>query len=426
MKKFLSVLFAIFLMASSVDAATVTDVKTNYWAAKEIAACIRDGIIRIYADGSFRPETLVKRAEFNTMLLRALGHKPTEVDVAVKFSDMNNKHWAYNDILKSQQIGLLYGYPDGTFRPDNLITKTEVASILSHITKELADDVTILEQFTDKDKIPFWGVHQYAKTIELGMYVNYPKADELLPNKKLNRAEAAVILHKLRMALGSVQDKYLSQELSGAVKEEIKKDDDELDDNSNFRKIVLSSNVMRATFNEDFIYDLDEASNIVKFVVVNDVYTEQGSLLIPRASVLTANVKLLNANQELNEKTQVSAKLKEIIFPTGKTAKVSGQVIDKTGVLTVARLASLGKHGGFTLGSAATGSGSGIGIAAIPNQEEAIKNVSNTTSNNAKKASVVTGLVTPGLPYMGQVDETLLIELIQNFGTYDNVTNESL
>lgn len=428
MKKFLSVLFAIFLMTGSANAATVTDVKTNYWAAKEIAACIRDGIIRIYADNSFRPEALVKRAEFNSMLLRALGHKPTNIEQKNPYSDLNSKHWAYNDIMKSQQIGLLYGYPDGTFRPDNLITKTEVASILSHITKEAVDDVSVLEQFTDKDNIPFWGVHQYAKTIELGMYVNYPKADELLPNKELNRAEAAVILHKLRMALGAVQDKYLSKELSGEVQATAKATDNDDDgfDGSNFRKIVLSSNVMRAAFNEDFITEINDDDNLVKFVFVNDVFTEQGALLIPRASVLNAKVKLLDKTQALNSQTQVSAKLKEIIFPTGKVAKVSGQVIDKKGVLTAARLASLGKHGGFTLGSAATGSGSGIGIAAIPNQEDAIKNVSNTTSNNSKKASVVTGLVTPGLPYMGQVDETLLIELIQNFGTYEDITNESL
>lgn len=423
MKKILSVLCAIFLMSSQVNAATVIDVKTDYWAAKEIAACIRDGIIKIYSDSSFRPEAMVKRAEFNSMLLRALGHKPTEIEDNNNFKDLNHNHWAYSDIMKSQQIGLIYGYPDGTFKPEKLITKTEVASILSHITKDVADDVAVLESFTDEQKIPSWGVHQYAKTVELGMYVNYPNELELLPNKPLNRAEAAVILHKLRMALGYVQDKYLSKDLEADVSTANAKDNNEDDfDYSNFRKIVLTSNVMRAAFEEDFITEIDKNSNVVKFIFVNDVYTEQGSLLVPRAAVLTATVKLLDENQDLNEKTQVSVSLKEIIFPTGKVVKVAGQVIDKTGVLTASRLAGLGKHGGFTLGSAATGSGSGIGIAAIPNQDENIKNV----SDNSKKASVVTGLVTPGLPYMGQVDETLLIELIQNYGTYEDITNESL
>ena len=53
MKKILSVLCAMFLMVSQANAATLIDVKTDYWAAKEIAACIRDGIIRIYPDSSF-------------------------------------------------------------------------------------------------------------------------------------------------------------------------------------------------------------------------------------------------------------------------------------------------------------------------------------------------------------------------------------
>ena len=426
MKKLLAILFSVFLMAGMANAATVTDVKVNYWAAKEIAACIRDGIIRIYPDGSFRPEALVKRAEFNSMLLRALGHKPTEIEDTNKFKDLNHNHWAYSDIMKSQQIGLLYGYPDGTFKPENLITKTEVASILSHITKDVAENIDVLEQFTDEQKIPSWGVKQYAKTVELGVYVNHPKLDELLPNKKLNRAEAAVILHRLRMVLNSVQDKYLPQE-NTSVKEEPKAEFDENEiDGNNYRKIILTSNVMRATFEDDFIYDLDETSNMVKFIFVNDVFTEQGSLLIPRSSVLNAKVELLDKNQALNEKTQLKAQLKQIIFPNGKTVRITGQVTDKTGVLTAARLASLGKHGGFTLGSAATGSGSGIGISAIPNNQNAIKNVSETTSIEDKKASVVTGLVTPGLPYMGQVDETLLIELIQGFGTYELLINEKL
>ena len=74
MKKFLASLLIFVMTAGNVLAAVGTDVSDGFWAEKEIAACVNDGIISLYDDGSFQPEKEVKRADFNSMLLRALGH----------------------------------------------------------------------------------------------------------------------------------------------------------------------------------------------------------------------------------------------------------------------------------------------------------------------------------------------------------------
>ena len=409
MKKILPVLFALFLMANNALALTLTDVTTKYWAAKEIAACIRDGIIRPYADGSFRPELNVKRAEFNSMLLRALGHKPTEMDVENPFSDLDDDHWAFNDIMKSEEIGLLYGYPDGTFRPESLISRVEVASILSHITKDSLKDSSILEQFIDTNDIPKWGKKQYAKSVELGLYVNYPDAASLLPNKPLNRAEAAVILHRLRTAMGLVKEQYVAKEnidedsqknLTGSVNKVSL---------FNFRKIVLAGNVIRAAF----AGEIKDVNDRPKFTFVNDVYTEEGVLIIPRGSILTGIIKTLDSNATLNKNTKISVTFDEILFPSGKISPIQGHIFDTKSALTVEKLSTFSKIGSYTIGSAVTGVGSGIGVAAVSDPKK--------VGEGSADAGLVTGLVTPGLHFKADVEDSLFIELTQDLEEDENL-----
>lgn len=421
MKKFLSVLFAVFLMAGNAMAAVLTDVATNHWAATEIAYCVKEGIIKPYSDGSFRPETTVKRSEFNSMLLRALGHLPVEITDKNTFKDLNNNYWAYSDILKSEQLGLLYGYPDKTFKPEALITKAEVASIISHITKKSVENVGILNQFTDGDDVPDWGKNQFAKSVELGIYVNYPDAAYLLPNKILNRAEAAVILYRLRMAMGAVQEKYVAKEITMGT-EHLNIDANAANNKvtvTNFRKIVLAGNVLRANFAEDFNSKQSDVGAPVNFTFANDVYTEEGSLIIPRGSILSAVVESLEPQKVFNKNAKVTVTFNEITFPSGRTAPIEGHVIDNNGILTASKLATFGKLAGYTLGGAAIGAGSGVGIAAIPDPKKYGTGVAVGLPVGAG-AGLVTGLVTPGLPFKADVADSLLIELTQDFSIYED------
>lgn len=419
MKKFLSVLFAIFMLAGNAMAAVITDVPKNHWAATEIAYCIKEGIIKPYSDNSFRPEMPVNRSEFNSMLLRALGHLPVEIHDKNKFKDLNNNHWAYSDILKSEQLGLLYGYPDKTFKPEVQITKAEVASIISHITKQSVENVGILSQFADGDKVPSWGKNQYAKSIELGIYVNYPEAAYLLPNKILNRAEAAVLLYRLRKAMGAVQEKYVAKSMNNSANEQLNIDDNNSNKNTlstNFRKIVLEGNVLRANISENFGTRRSDIGEFLDFTFVNDVYTEEGALIIPKGSILSSVVESLDSQRTLNKNSKVSVTFNSITFPSGKTAPVQGRIFDSKGALTASKVATFGKIAGYTLGSAAVGVASGIGISAMPNP----KKVAEKSSDEPNNAELVTGLVTPGFTVKADVDASLFVELIQDFSIYND------
>ena len=423
MKKLLGILFAFMMSLGSAFAAELMDVPTDYWASKEIIYCIREGIIKPVSADSFMPELQVKRAEFNSMLLRTLGHRTVDVTGdGKKFSDVNAGYWGYEDILKSERLGLLYGYPDNTFKPDEEIIKAEVASIISHITKDAVTDVNILNQFADKDDIPSWAVNQFAKSVEIGIYVNYPDLAYLLPNKVLNRAEAAVILYKLRMAMGMVQEQYVAKEY--VIGTEHLNIYPEASNHkvtvTNYRKIIQAGNVLSVNFAEKYNSKRSAEGNDVKFVFPKDVVTQEGSVLIPQGSIATASVATLQPQRALNKNAKVTLKFNSITLPSGETIPISGKVLDNDGILTASKLATFGKVAGYTLGSMAVGTGASIGIAGMAHPHNFGTAVAIGLPVSAG-VGIVTGLLTPGLAYKANTNDSLYVELEQ-----DVVLNEAL
>ncbi len=425
MKRFLAAFFAVFMIignALSVTAAEITDLPADFWASKEAAYCIREGIIGLYEDNTFRPATEVKRAEFNSMLLRTLGHQPAEIKDSKNFKDLNAENPYYSDIMKSEELGLLYGYPDKTFKPEGLITKIEVASIISHITKSSVKDVNILNQFTDANLIPDWAKNQYAKSIELGIYVNYPEPSQLLPEKVLDRAEAAVLFYKLRQAMGEVKEEYVAKEIimgtehlrvyPGAKSNQVTV--------TNYRKIIRTGNVVQANFARNFNSKASEVGQPVIMTFISDVKTEEGSLIIPKGSTLVGAVDTLVPQRKMNKNAKVTLVFHELTFPSGQKLPMSGKVLDNNGILTASKLQTFGKVAGYTLGGAAVGAGAGVAVAAIPNP----KNYGTGVAIGIPVAAgigLATGLLTPGLAYKADIKDALYIELTEDLVLEENL-----
>ena len=102
-------------------------------------------IINGYPDGTYQPERNLTRAEFAALVRRfaQLNRKKTEN----VFPDVDEKLWAYEDILAIYEAGLIDGYEDGSFRPENEITRAEVMTIINRILgrKPDADYIKTLE-----------------------------------------------------------------------------------------------------------------------------------------------------------------------------------------------------------------------------------------------------------------------------------------
>lgn len=114
---------------------TFSDVPKGYWAANYIGYMQQFGIITGYSDGSFRPDAPVTRAEFATIASRF--EKLTEGSKS--FADVPDTYWAARYINFAATRGWVTGYSDGTFKPENTITRAEVAAVTCRLLERSAD-----------------------------------------------------------------------------------------------------------------------------------------------------------------------------------------------------------------------------------------------------------------------------------------------
>lgn len=115
------------------SAAMFQDTQTN-WAKNSIQTLSDQGILTGYPDGSFRPEGLVTRAEFSAMLVKALALN-TSATGAQTFNDVPSTHWAYPSIETVRATGLVSGYPNGQFMPSRSISRAESMAILANAAR---------------------------------------------------------------------------------------------------------------------------------------------------------------------------------------------------------------------------------------------------------------------------------------------------
>lgn len=130
-------------VAAAADAKSFSDIRTN-WAKDDIVSLVEQGVIKGYPDGTFRPNQAVTRAEFAKMMAKAFNLKP---HAGVGFRDTAG-HWAAPYVSGLAGSGITKGYPDGRFRPNKTISRAEVVTMLMR-----AVDVTppVEMQKTDRD-----------------------------------------------------------------------------------------------------------------------------------------------------------------------------------------------------------------------------------------------------------------------------------
>ena len=120
-------------------AGNFTDVKAGMWCNRAIATLTNMGIIKGYTDGSFQPNKSITRAELATIIARF-----AKLDVNTKtFSDING-HWAQKNIELAAGNGWINGYEDGTFRPNNNITRAETFAMINRVLDRQTENVSDL------------------------------------------------------------------------------------------------------------------------------------------------------------------------------------------------------------------------------------------------------------------------------------------
>jgi hypothetical protein len=141
-----------------------------------------------YPGNTFRPISSIKRSEIAAMLSRVTtgdaGPDP------VIYTD-TAAHWARQEIYRVTRLGIMNGYPDGTFRPENTITRGEMADIIAKWLRLTEGGQTPL-----KDISGHWAQGSIEKVYKSGIMQGYPDGT-FKPDKPLSRAEAVVIINKI-------------------------------------------------------------------------------------------------------------------------------------------------------------------------------------------------------------------------------------
>ncbi|XID94937.1 S-layer homology domain-containing protein [Paenibacillaceae bacterium WGS1546] len=174
-------------------AASLTDIE-GHWAENDIKRAAAKGIVNGYPDGAFKPNNPVTRAEFTVMLAGAL--KLEGEGPPLTFADHDQiGRWAKTVVAQVMQAGIVNGYEDGSFRPNVDISRAEMAVMIARALKQ-EHSAHASTDFADDEAIPQWAKGAIEAIRTLGI-VDGRISNRFVPNETATRGEATVML--LRM-----------------------------------------------------------------------------------------------------------------------------------------------------------------------------------------------------------------------------------
>lgn len=146
-----------------------------------VAKLIAENVVNGYPDGTFRPQNKVTRAEAAKMIVLATGEKQTAAGETPVFTDIKG-HWAESYVQTAANAGILNGYPDKTFRPEQTVTYYEMAKIL-----------VAAKGYTEDQLEGTWPDNYMNKAAELKITANLPETED--PAGSALRGETARMIY---------------------------------------------------------------------------------------------------------------------------------------------------------------------------------------------------------------------------------------
>ncbi|RJX37043.1 tandem-95 repeat protein [Paenibacillus pinisoli] len=171
-----------------------TDTRTH-WARQTIDKLASLRVITGYVDGSFNPNNSITRAEFAAVLARLFIFAPAQTSPA-PFTDMQG-HWAQGAVTELANHGIITGHSDGSFRPNATITKEEMVVMMMRLVNTAALPQTGHADFEDMATAGKYAQEEIDAAAKAGLIQGYN--DKLQPKGKATRAEAVTMLWKLLM-----------------------------------------------------------------------------------------------------------------------------------------------------------------------------------------------------------------------------------
>lgn len=184
-----------------------SDLSSSHWAHDTIMEMVELGILSGYSDGTFKPNNAVTRAEFATIMVKALDLSATAPRTAT-FADVPSSHWAYGVVESAKDY--LTGYRDSgtgqlTFQPGNVAVREDVAVAIvkAQGLGNAQANLSLLERFDDRRQIS----QSLREHVSIAVEYGYMQGSNIgfEPQKPLTRAEACALLSRIIKESGTLE-----------------------------------------------------------------------------------------------------------------------------------------------------------------------------------------------------------------------------
>ncbi|WP_028550972.1 S8 family serine peptidase [Paenibacillus sp. UNC451MF] len=163
----------------------------GHWAVDSILEMGSKQIVNGYDDYTFRPDLPITRAEATAIISRAFKLNKQK---NINYTDVNSSHWAYADIAKTAQSGIIEGYPDQSFAPDQPVSRMEMTAMIAR-SMNISGKKRGAVPFTDVDD-DYWGVGILKQMKAEGWIAGYTDGS-YKPDQQASRAEFVTMLAKI-------------------------------------------------------------------------------------------------------------------------------------------------------------------------------------------------------------------------------------
>lgn len=248
---------------------------SGHWAENIINDWTSQGYISGYPDGTFKPDNSISRTEFVTLVNKAFNYSN---QANISFSDVNIGYWGYNEIQKGVAGGYISGNSDGTFNPDGQVTRQEAAVMLSRV-KGLTENENAANSYVDSQNVASWAKSYVGGVSNAEIMQGFPDGS-FRPTNSMTRAEAVTSIDKaFSSVLGnqpnSLPNVGVTRTTTAAT-----------NTSSSSNNRTLSTNITNRTTSKDDV--------ILEQTTLSD-RTIKGDLIIP-SSMSSRNITLKNLN----------------------------------------------------------------------------------------------------------------------------------
>ncbi|MEM1252113.1 MAG: S-layer homology domain-containing protein [Cyanobacteria bacterium P01_H01_bin.21] len=326
-----------------------TDVSSSHWASQFIISLAEKDIIAGFPDGTFRPDEPVTRAQYAAMVRKAFNQ--TNVRSSTTFVDVSANYWAATAIDEAYRMGFLSGYPNRIFQPNQNIPRAQVLVSLANGLNYEATTVGSANIYRDSGSIPSYATASIAAATEQQLVVNYPNVEVLRPNETATRADVAAFIYQALASqnqVATVQSPYIAQARTTTT---------------TAQSSITSGTTIPVNYADgNKIILLPDETLPITLQVSEAITNRQGQVLIPRNSQVIGELRPITVENQ--QGSQFVAQT--LVLQNGRQYDLQAQSKVITTTETIRRGASVGE----VFAGAVLGSGAATAVASVTGDDE--------------------------------------------------------